>query len=100
METLRNYHLATDKEISERIKKLGDRLEMMNPCDNDWDVIYKEYFSLVAIQDERYREANQKDFNEFYEKNIKGKNWNDIDPDTWSYYSDWNKDMYGFRPRH
>lgn len=95
-----NYEAMTDKELSERCKKLGDMLEMMNPCDNDWDEIYKEYFTIVAIQDERYRKANQKDFNDFYEKNIKGKRWEEIDPHTLDFYSDWHKDMYGYRPRH
>jgi hypothetical protein len=94
-----NYNEMTDKELSARRKKLGDMLEMMNPCDNDWDDIYGEYFAIVAIQDERYREANQEDFDAFYEKNIKGKRWEEIDPDLWCFYSDWHKDMYGYRPR-
>ena len=99
METLRNYELLTDKELSEMVKKLGDTLEMMNPCDNDWDMIYKKYCHITAIQDERYREANQADFDAFYEKNIKGKKWEEIEPSVLDFYSDWYKDMYGFRPR-
>lgn len=98
-EDLVMMNTMTDKEISERIKKLGDRLYMMLPCDNDWDKVYGEYFRLVAIQNERYRESNQKDFDAFYEKNIKGKKWDEIDDDTWSFYSDWHKDMFGYRPR-
>ena len=100
METLRNYNLLTDEELSERIKKLGDMMEMMNPCDDAWDEAYREYFAMVDVQNERYRKANQSDFDAFYEKNIKGKSINEIDPETWSWYSDWHKDMYGHRPRH
>lgn len=93
------YNTMTNDEIRSEMRRLGDMLELMNPCDNDWDVTYKKYFFLSSIMDERYREENQEQFDAFYEKNIKGKNWNEIDDETWSFYSDWHKDMFGYRPR-
>lgn len=94
-----NYNTMINDEIRNEMRKLGDMLDFMNPCDNDWDVTYKKYFFLKSIMDERYREENQERFDEFYEKNIKDKNWIEIDDDTWSFYSDWHKDMFGYRPR-
>ena len=94
-----NYNTMTNDEIRSEMRRLGDMLELMNPCDNDWDVTYKKYFFLNSIMDERYREENQEQFDAFYEKNIKGKSWNEIDDETWGFYSDWHKDMFGYRPR-
>lgn len=94
-----NYNTMTDEEIRKEMNRLGNILESINPCDNDWDETYKKYFFLESIMDERYRKANQKSFDAFYEEHIKGKTWEEIDPEDWSYYSDWHKDMYGHRPR-
>lgn len=94
-----NYNTMTDEELGNRMDKLGEILETICPCDDAWDEAYKEYFRLEAIRSERYREANQKSFDAFYEAHIKGKTWEEIDPEDWSWYSDWHKDMYGYRPR-
>lgn len=94
-----NYNTMTNDEIRSEMRRLGNMLELMNPCDNDWDATYKKYFFLSSIMDERYREENQEQFDAFYEKNIKDKNCSEIDDDTWSFYSDWHKDMFGYRPR-
>ena len=78
-----NYNVMTNEEIKSEMRKLGNMLELMNPCDNDWNITYKKYFFLSSIMDERYREENQEQFDAFYEKNIKGKNWREIDDETW-----------------
>ena len=57
------------------------------------------YIELLELESEEYREANQDEFDKFYKENIQGKSWNEIDPETWQFYSDWHKDMYGYRPR-
>lgn len=87
---------------TERIKKRMDELAafLESPIDPEaWNEYYKEYSKLEYILNERYREENQADFDAFYEKHIKGKAWEEIDPEAWDFYSDWHKDMYGFRPR-
>ena len=88
----------TNTEINKRIRELSDILDGY-PVDKVWDEAYKEYCELTSILDERYREENQAKFDSFYEKHIKGKTWEEIDPDDWQFYSDWHKDMYGFRPK-
>ena len=94
-----SYNTMTDAQINKRVKELTELLE--SPIDPEaWSDYYKEYCRLNAILDERYRERNQASFDAFYEKHISGKSWEEIDPEAWSFYSDWHKDMYGFRPRH
>ena len=94
-----NYNQLTDAELNQRINELSNILE--GDCTNEaWNKAYDEYSKLTAIVDERYRERNQADFDAFYAKHIQGKSWEEIDPEAWGFYSDWHKDMYGFRPRH
>lgn len=94
---MKNFAAMTDAELNTRIRELSNILN--GEINDDWDKAYKEYCQLTAIQNERYRLVNQEAFNAFYERNIKGKKWEEIDDDTWSFYSDWHKDMYGYRPR-
>lgn len=98
MDTMKNYFTMTDEEISKRIRELADILDY--GCSDAWDVAYDEYMTLRDIENERFRKKHQAAFDEFYTKYISGKSWEEIDPDDWSTYSDWHKDMYGFRPRH
>ena len=95
---MKKYRAMSDEAIEKRIRELSDILDY--GFGDKWDEAYSEYCDLRAVQDERYREENQADFDAFYKKYIEGKRWEDINPDTWSTYSDWHKDMYGFRPRH
>lgn len=89
----------TNAEINERIREL-DIVLMGYPIDEGWSKAYNEYCELTAVLDERYREENQTAFDAFYAKHIEGKSREEIDPEDWGFYSDWHKDMYGFRPRH
>lgn len=96
MKTYNEMIAMTDTEISARISELSTALCIASG--DEWDRLYKEYVNLTNIMDERYRERNQKEFDAFYERHIKGKTWGEIDPEAWQCYSDWHKDMYGFRP--
>ena len=89
----------TNEEIRIRIRELSNILE--GDCTTPaWDEAYKEYGKLTAIQNERYRVENESAFNAFYAEHIEGKSWEEINPEDWGFYSDWHKDMYGFRPHH
>jgi hypothetical protein len=99
MMTFETARAMTNAEINSRIRELDYIL--MGDCANDaWEVAYQERNKLTSVLDERYREENQDAFDSFYAKHIKGKSWEEINPEAWSFYSDWHKDMYGFRPRH
>ena len=89
--------MSTDK-INERIRELTAILNM--GMSEEWDKAYAEYSTLTAVLDERYREENRERFEAYYSEHIEGKSLSEIDPEVWDFYSDWHKDMYGFRPRH
>ena len=94
-----DYNQMSTEKINQRIRELTAILE--SPIDPEaWHEYYREYNRLTDILDERYRAENQAAFDAFYAKHIEGKSWEEIDPEAWSFYSDWHKDMYGFRPRH
>ena len=94
-----NYNTMTTADIRNRIHELTDILDHCYYTGEDSSEAYAEYSALSYILDERYREENQAEFDAFYEKHIKGKKWEEIDPEDWGFYSDWHKDMYGYRPR-
>lgn len=93
-----NYNAMTTEELKRRSRELSDILEG-DPTAEAWDKAYAEYGKINAVLDERYREENQTAFDAFYAEHIEGKRWEEIDPEAWSCYSDWHKDMYGFRPK-
>ena len=94
---MKNLESMTNAQINERISVLSNILN--GAMGENWDKAYKEYSKLTAVLDERYRAENQTAFNAFYEKHIKGKRWEEINQADWDFYSDWHKDMYGYRPR-
>lgn len=99
MKTFEAIRAMSNEEINQRIRELTNILDMQM-MDNTWNEAYREYGRLNAVLDERWREECQADFDAFYEEHIKGKSWEEINPEDWSFYSDWHKDMYGFRPKH
>ena len=88
----------SDAELSTRANELSNAMWVVTGA--VWDDLYKEYININDILNERYRERNQSAFDAFYAEHIEGKSWEEIDPDDWGFYSDWHKDMYGYRPRH
>ena len=58
------------------------------------------FWARVEEEERAYYERNYKPFKEWVNANISGKSIEEIDPRTWDYYSDWHKDIYGFRPRY
>lgn len=65
---------------------------------------YAVYFNVVAVEDDEFREENEADLRAYFEKWFAGKSWEEIRSDEelysrWDFYSDYHKDVYGFRPR-
>ena len=85
------------KEQRNELNKIREAMKNMNDdyVFANWD----RYLELEEIENQEFRENNQSEFDKFYKENIKGKDWNEIEPGAWEFYSDWHKDMYGFRPR-
>ena len=63
---------------------------------SDYEMFYNEVYNLYmerhAISQSRYREENLADFLEY-------ESHKDEEGFDWDFYSDWHKDMYGYRPR-
>lgn len=61
--------------------------------DTEWhEIVYDMYTRVNAEEDIAYREYAEADFLEY----ASHKGEADFD---WDFYSDWHKDIYGFRPR-
>lgn len=67
---------------------------------NDYDMTnFDEWEELCTIEREEYRERALPEITKYFEEYIKGKSLEEIDQDRWGWYSDWHKDVFGFRPR-
>ena len=49
-------------------------------------------------EDRKYREDNEPKIREYFTKHFEGKTWDEIEPERWEFYSDWHKDVFGYRP--
>lgn len=56
------------------------------------------WFIDEAKEAEEYRATNEPKLRAYYDQHIAGREWDEIDPECWDFYSDWHKDVYGFRP--
>lgn len=74
-------------------------LEIEAEMDNGDLSNYNEWADLCAIEREEYRERELPEITKYFEEHIKGKSWEEINQDCWDWYSDWHKDVFGFRPR-
>ena len=83
-----------------RFRELMDKMARnYDFCEDFTHEDYNEYLDLAAIEQKEYREANEQPLTEFFNKNIKGRKWEDINPHDWDTYSDWHKDVFGYRPK-
>lgn len=57
-----------------------------------------EWLINEADEDERYRKENESKIRAYYAEHIEGKSFDEIDPNCWDFYSDWHKDVFGYRP--
>lgn len=53
----------------------------------------------IVDEEERYRNEEIPKLNAYYKKHIEGKTRDEIEPSAFDFYSDWHKDVYGYRPR-
>ena len=61
--------------------------------DNEPDKVYD-----YREADRKYKEDNEPKIHKYFAEHFEGKTWEEIDPDLWQCYSDWHKDVFGFRP--
>ena len=91
-----NFELPMDCLDKDDIKAMNeeDRQKLRSYFFRKYDLTANEdrvYWLLHEVEDEEYYEENIKEFRE-YESHM-----NEPDFD-WGFYSDWHKDMFGYRP--
>ena len=88
------------EELVEVENVQAERLYVDCAYEEQRDVEEQAYWDEVEREEREYYERNYKPFQEWVSANISGKSFDDIASETWDYYSDWHKDLYGFRPRY
>ena len=74
-------------------------LDTLLPSSDEWDKAYERFCELTAKRDQEFFEDNIEHLEDFFNKHIKGKEFSEIAPEDWDYYSDYHKDVYGYRPK-
>ena len=87
---------AMNDEERRALRKMLDKAldgAMYEDPNGVWDVAYPTYETLNYIEDEEYRERNMDAFRAYEAKMG--------EPDfDFGFYSDWHKDMFGYRPHY
>lgn len=101
-EGMKTYETLAYDSVESRNLYRELRQTLQNNLDKSWyeekfeifsDECYRDYMRLSAIENLLYREYAEADFLEY----ASHKDEPNFD---WGFYSDWHKDLYGFRPRH
>lgn len=86
----------TKAEIKE-IENL--RIILNTVMGDEWDKAYDRYCELRAKEQEEFKAENIDNLKKFYDVYIAGKKWEEIDQEAWDWYSDYHKDVFGYRPK-
>lgn len=98
--SLTNYGMSGQKEAYDFYIGLYEN-GTVKSVDEFLAWMLKERPDMVYNQveaDMRYREENEPKIREYFAKHFEGKTWKEIDPERWDFYSDWHKDVFGYRP--
>ena len=65
---------------------------------------YPAKMNEVKAAEDAYFAEQEPQLKSYFKEHFEGKSWEEIRQDeelydSWGYYSDWHKDVYGFRPR-
>ena len=92
--------IVGEREAYKLYHELRDEGTIINVVDFlEW-VLYNRpemVYDYVA-EERRYREENEPKIREYFAKYIEGRTWDSIDPNDWDFYSDWHKEVFGYRP--
>lgn len=64
----------------------------------DWLIAYPAKAKEIQAEEDRYFNEEEPKLRAYFKEHIEGKSWDEIDDDCWGWYSDWHKDVYGYRP--
>lgn len=63
-----------------------------------YEFAYESWCVLYELEDEEYYAENIDEFNRWEEEHILSRSYDEITAEDWGFYSDWHKDMFGYRP--
>ncbi len=63
-----------------------------------WIETHPDWVINEAEEEARYRAENEPKIRQYFAEHIEGKAWEEIDQECWDFYSDWHKDVFGYRP--
>ena len=101
----RGYRVNT-KYFSEQdfVNRLN-RLNKTRSCEIPFDMLFEAILLVEprwlideAAEEEAYRLENEPKLRQYFFEHFYGKTWEEIDENDWQWYSDWHKDVYGYRP--
>ena len=87
-EALKLYHELVAEGT---IVNVNDFFEWM--LQNRSEMIYN-----YVEDDENFRKENESQIREYFAEHFAGKTWDEIEPERWDFFSDWHKDVFGYRP--
>ena len=80
--------------------ELNEMRKLSHELMYDWDAAkYQRYLELSCKEHEEYKAKAEPDLKKFYEAHIKGKKPSEVSAEDWDWFSDYHKDVYGYRPR-
>lgn len=91
---------AMSQEERDEVRAICE--EHMNANDN-FNRYYKVYMTVSDVEDAEFYEDNESEIRAYFKKWFAGKTWDDICNndelrERWDFYSDYHKDVFGFRP--
>ena len=81
------------KEQKARMKAIEEELRFGDMTN------YDEWATLDDMEHAEYAQEQLPELERYFTTYIKDKSANEIEPERWDLYSDWHKDVFGFRPR-
>lgn len=98
-----NYSL---KQFIEEINNANHFDSVDETFDNIFNMLlynHKDWFVDEIEEAQKYREENEPELRKYFNKYFNGKSWAEIKNseelyNRWDFYSDWHKDVYGYRP--
>ena len=81
------------QEQRARMKAIEEELEAGDMTN------YKEWIDLDDLAHREYTDDQLPGLKCYFNNYIKNRPINEIEPERWDWYSDWHKDVFGFRPR-
>ena len=91
--------VAITQQEREELRELRTALDTIDPSSDEWSNAYARYEELSFKEHEQYKAESLPKLKEFYNEHISGKTFDTVDEDDWDFYSDFHKDVFGYRPR-